>query len=106
MLWLLRRAEDPYRFTMEDMKWYLDWLFVRGVNMVFPHAFYYSLRDRRKEERPPEVGMHSSFWEDYHIASDYIKRMCGLLTDSRKPGEGRSIMPQRGAFLGNRKAPV
>lgn len=74
--------EDPYRFTMEDMKWYLDWLFVRGVNMIFPHAFYYSLRDRRKEERPPEVGMHSSFWEDYHIASDYIKRMCGLLTDS------------------------
>lgn len=74
--------EDPYRFTLEDMKWYLDWLFVRGVNMFFPHAFYYSLRDRRKEERPPEVGMHSSFWEDYRIASDYIKRMCWLLTDS------------------------
>ena len=33
---------------MKDMKWYLDWLFVRGVNMIFPHAFYYSLRDRRK----------------------------------------------------------
>lgn len=72
--------EDPYRFTMEDMKWYLDWLFVRGVNMIFPHAFYYSLRGKRNEERPPEVGMHSGFWEDYHIVSDYIKRMCGLLT--------------------------
>ncbi len=74
--------DDPYRFTREDMKWYLDWLFVRGVNMIYPHAFYYSLREKRKDERPPEVGMHSVFWEDYREISDYIKRMCGLLTDS------------------------
>lgn len=74
--------DDPYRFTEEDMKWYLDWLFVRGVNMIYPHAFYYSLRGKRKEERPPEVGMHSGFWEDYRRITDYIKRMCSLLTDS------------------------
>ena len=74
--------DDPYRFTKDDMKWYLDWLFVRGVNMIYPHAFYYSLRDRRKEERPPEVGMHCGFWEEYHQVTDYIKRMCSLLTDS------------------------
>lgn len=74
--------DDPYRFTQEDMKWYLDWLFVRGVNMIYPHAFYYSLRGKRKDERPPEVGMHSGFWEDYRRVTDYIKRMCSLLTDS------------------------
>lgn len=74
--------EDPYRFTKDDMKWYLDWLFVRGVNLIIPHAFYYSLRDRRKEERPPEVGMHSEFWNEYNTLSGYMKRMCYLLTDS------------------------
>lgn len=74
--------DDPYRFTQEDMKWYLDWLFVRGVNLIYPHAFYYSLRGKRKDERPPEVGMHSGFWEDYRRVTDYIKRMCSLLTDS------------------------
>lgn len=75
-------ADDPYRFTKEDMKWYLDWLFVRGVNLVYPHAFYYSLRDKRREERPPEVGMHCGFWEEYRQVTDYMKRMCSLLTDS------------------------
>lgn len=75
-------ADDPYRFTKEDMKWYLDWLFVRGVNMIYPHAFYYSLRGKRKEERPPEVGMHCGFWDEYRQVTDYIKRMCSLLTDS------------------------
>lgn len=79
--------DDPYRFTKDDMKWYLDWLFVRGVNMIYPHAFYYSLRDRRKEERPPEVGMHCGFWEEYRQVTDYIKRMCSLLTDSVNQAE-------------------
>lgn len=75
-------VDDPYRFTKDDMKWYLNWLFVRGVNMIYPHAFYYSLRDKRKEERPPEVGMHCGFWDEYRQVTDYIKRMCCLLTDS------------------------
>lgn len=74
--------DDPYAFEREDMKWYIDWLFVRGCNFIIPHAFYYSLRDKRKEERPPEVGMHSVFWGEYKEISDYIKRMCALNCDS------------------------
>nr|MCR5606160.1 hypothetical protein [Treponema sp.] len=72
------RIEDPFKFTKEDMLWYLNWLFVRGVNLIYPHAFYYSLRGERKNERPPEVGMHSEFWNDYKELSDYIKVMCEL----------------------------
>ena len=64
------------------MKWYLNWLFVRGVNLIYPHAFYYSVRGQRGDERPPEVGMHNPFWPQYHKLSDYIKRMCCLNTDS------------------------
>lgn len=74
--------ENPYRLTREEMKWYLDWLFVRGVNLIIPHAFYYSLREQRRDERPPEVGIHSGFWQEYRVYSDYIKRMCYLLTDA------------------------
>lgn len=74
--------DNPYFFSREDMKWYLDWLFVRGVNLIIPHAFFYSMRDRRKDERPPDVGMNSMFWEEYHEITDYIKRMSQLLTDS------------------------
>ncbi|MCI8332882.1 MAG: hypothetical protein HFE78_08680, partial [Clostridiales bacterium] len=74
--------DDPYAFTRSDMKWYIDWLFARGCNLIIPHAFYYSLRDARKDERPPEVGMHSEFWDEYKEISDYIKRCSAMNTDS------------------------
>ena len=74
--------DDPYAFERADMKWYLDWLFARGCNLIIPHAFYYSLRDKRREERPPEVGMHSVFWNEYREISNYIKRCCSINTDS------------------------
>ncbi len=74
--------QDPYKFTSSDMRWYLNWLFVRGVNLVYPHAFYYSIRDGRGDERPPEVGIHNPFWSMYKRLSDFIKNMCYLNTDS------------------------
>ncbi len=74
--------QDPYLFTEKDMRWYLNWLFVRGVNLVYPHAFYYSIREDRGDERPPEVGLNNPFWPQYHKMSDFIKRMCYLNTDS------------------------
>lgn len=72
--------ETPYTFTENDMRWYLNWLFVRGVNMIFPHAFFYSVRGERKNERPPDVGLHCGFWENYRKMTDFTKRMCGLLS--------------------------
>ena len=77
------RADDPWNLPSEDIKWYLDWLFVRGVNLIIPHAFFFSLRGDRGDERPPDVGMNSIWWEDYNRCSDYIKRLCYLNTDSR-----------------------
>lgn len=29
-----------WAFSMDDMKWYMDYLFVRGVNLLYPHAFF------------------------------------------------------------------
>ena len=76
------KVDDPWNFPFEDMKWYLDWLFVRGVNLIIPHAFYYSLRDDRINERPPDVGPNSPWWDDYAQLATYIRRMCWLMTDS------------------------
>ena len=42
------RDDNPWDFTGGDMKWYLDWLGVRGVNLFIPHAYYYSIVGRRK----------------------------------------------------------
>lgn len=72
-----------WAFTAADMKWYFDWLFIRGVNLVYPHAFFYSIDGPgRFGERPPDVGPNNIWWNHYNSFSDYIKRMCYLMTDS------------------------
>lgn len=72
-----------WSLTADDMKWYLDWLFVRGVNLLYPHAFFYSIKgDRRIGERPPDVGPNNIWWPHYNIISTYMKRMSWLMTDS------------------------
>ena len=71
-----------WAFNADDMKWTMDWLFVRGVNMLVPHAFFYSLDgERRYGERPPDVGINNIWWKHYGTISDYIKRMSYMMTD-------------------------
>lgn len=77
------RDDIPWYFTGADMKWYLDWLGIRGVNLFIPHAFYYSVEGKRKEERPPDVGPHNIWWNHYRRFSDYMKRLSFLMTDSK-----------------------
>ncbi|MEE0885084.1 MAG: glycosyl hydrolase [Faecalimonas sp.] len=72
-----------WAFTVDNMKWYLDWMFVRGVNLLYPHAFFYSIDGEvRSGERPPDVGPNNTFWKYYKNIANYIKRMCWLMTDS------------------------
>jgi hypothetical protein len=74
-------AENPWDFTLGDMKWYLDYLFVRGCNLIVPHAFYYSLRTPLQyNERPPDVGPGNIWWPWYGKISGYIKRVSYLMT--------------------------
>ena len=76
------RNKTPWYFTASDMKWYLDWLGIRGVNLYVPHAFYYSVAGKRKDERPPDVGPNNIWWSHYRRFSDYSKRLSYLMTDS------------------------
>ena len=77
------KNQIEWSFSADDMKWTMDWLFVRGVNMLVPHAFFYSLDgERRFGERPPDVGFNNIWWKHYDRISDYMKRMCYMLTDS------------------------
>lgn len=88
-----------WSFTADDMKWLMDWLFVRGVNLLFPHAFYYSVDGpKRIGERPPDVGPNNIWWDNYNQISDYIKRMSYIMTDSVNRAQvavlsGQSYLP-------------
>lgn len=75
--------EMPWAFSMADQKWYLDWLFVRGVNLIIPHAFFYSVAgEQRLNERPLDVRPNNIWWRYYRTIADYIKRLSWLMTDS------------------------
>ena len=73
---------SQWAMTPGDMKWYMDYLLVRGVNLLYPHAFYYSTRDGRGDERPPDAGPNNAWWPEYPIISAYMRRLCWLMTDS------------------------
>jgi protein tyrosine phosphatase (PTP) superfamily phosphohydrolase (DUF442 family) len=64
------------------MKWLTNWLIVRGCNLLYPHAFYYSVRGPRVDERPPDVGPNSPWWGEYRPFADSVSRLCWLNTDS------------------------
>jgi hypothetical protein len=77
------RDGGGWRLTGDDLKWMMDWLFVRGVNGLIPHAFYYSIRGpRRSGERPPDVGPNNIWWPDYKTLVRYAKRLSWLMTES------------------------
>ena len=71
-----------HELTYEETVWLANWLFVRGVNMLVPHAFYYSMRGPRRDERPPDVGPNSAWWTDYANFATYCARLSWLNTDS------------------------
>jgi len=71
-----------HNFTFAEMKWLTNWLIVRGCNMLAPHAFYYSVRGPRIDERPPDVGPNSRWWNQYKPFADACRRLCWLNTDS------------------------
>ena len=75
--------ENTWNLSAADMKWYTDWLAVRGVNLFCPHAFYYSIDGvERSHERPPDVGPNNVWWPYYRLFSNYMKRLSWLMTDS------------------------
>jgi hypothetical protein len=70
-------------FTFDEMRWLTHWLLVRGCNLLMPHAFYYSVRGPRIDERPPDVGPNSAWWGRFGPFADACRRLCWLNTDSR-----------------------
>lgn len=77
------RDGNPWQLSGGDIKWYLDWLAVRGVNLFIPHAFYYSIQGKRKDERPPDVGPHSIWWPHYNKWAVYMQRLSCLMTNAQ-----------------------
>ena len=68
--------------TFKEYRWLALWLLIRGCNLLVPHAFYYSIRGPRIDERPRDVGPNSPWWDRYVDLSDMTGKLCWLNTDS------------------------
>lgn len=73
-----------WRLTLDEVKWMFDWHFVRGTNMIFPHAAFYSIRGRRAYESEPDVTVHNVWWPYFGLLGEYGRRMCWLLSDGEE----------------------
>lgn len=68
-----------WRLTTGEIKWLTDWLYVRGTNLLMPHAFYYSDEGDRLYERPPDLSWYNLWWEHYSQFSSYTNRLSWLM---------------------------
>ena len=71
--------------TFAEVKWLANWAFVRGVDLLIPHAFYYSIRGPREHERPPQLGPFTPEWDDGNFKSfaDVCRRLSWLVATSQ-----------------------
>ncbi len=68
--------------TFAEYRWLALWLLIRGCNLLAPHAFYYSIRGPRIDERPRDVGPNSPWWDRYASFAEMTGKLCWLNTDS------------------------
>jgi hypothetical protein len=62
--------------TMADRLLDANFMACLGVNMMIPHAFYYSFQGFRKTDWPPTEFYHAPFWPWYKTFADYLGRLC------------------------------
>ena len=80
-----------HELTFDEVQWLANWCFVRGQNLLYPHAFYYSVRGPRRDERPPDVGPNSAWWDRYKPYADACRRLCWVNTDSQQSARLRFL---------------
>lgn len=76
-------ALSGWELTIQDMKRWMDYQFVRGVNMLVPHAFYSSIEGERSRECPPSEFYQNPYWKYFRQFSGYAHRLSYILSQGR-----------------------
>ncbi|MHB9037365.1 MAG: glycosyl hydrolase [Armatimonadota bacterium] len=71
-----------WELTLEKMKWIADWQYSLGINMLCPHAMFYSIEGFRKTDAPPSEN-HEPWWKYYRQFADYIGRLSYVMREGR-----------------------
>ncbi|NLN76369.1 MAG: hypothetical protein GX139_08665 [Armatimonadetes bacterium] len=84
-----------WRVDLRLLKCLTDWLVAMGVNMIEPHAFYYSIQGERKWECPPGEFYQSAFWPYYKYFADYAARLCSIFNTGDHVADVAVLYPTR-----------
>ncbi len=85
-----------HELTFEEMKWLADYLLVRGQNWLMPHAYYYSIRGPRRDERPPDVGFNSKWPDRLAQFNAYCEQLSQRIAQSRQVVHVAVVVPMKG----------
>jgi hypothetical protein len=69
-----------WKLGLPYMKQIADYQYVRGINLLSPHGFYYSIEDYRKSECPPSEFFQNPWWKFFAPFADYIRRLSFILS--------------------------
>ena len=84
-----------WHIDMRTLKWMTDWQVALGINLLEPHAFYYSIQGHRKWECPPGEFYQSPFWPYYKYFADYAARLCSVFTGAEHVADVAVLYPAR-----------
>jgi len=71
-----------WSLSPEEIRRVADWLSVRGITRIVPHAFYYSIAGERYRECPPSLFFQSPHWPAITGLLQYMKRWSWLLENT------------------------
>lgn len=90
--------------TFEQMKWIADWQYGLGINMLCPHALFYSIEGFRKSDAPPSHN-HLAGWGHYRAFSDYVGRLSYMMREGVHAAKVALLYPLE-RFWGEHRAGV
>jgi hypothetical protein len=88
-----------WNISFEELKWIAEWQFVNGVNRMCQHLFAYSLEGFRKRDYPPSHFYQQSWWKEYNLFTDYLSRLCVLLTTGTQIADVLLLHPMRSGWV-------
>lgn len=76
-------ALSGWELTLQEMKRWVDYQYVRGVNMLVPHAFYCSIEGERDRECPPSEFYQNPYWKYFKYYAEYTGRASYILSQGK-----------------------
>lgn len=61
--------------TLRDMRWIADWLCIQGINLLVPHAYYYTDDALRKYDAPPSAFESMPWYAHNTLYTAHVDRL-------------------------------